>query len=117
MPRPILLLAMSPQGEARLARAFASIRARETQPNYILLTTRSGGQRPVDGIETVWCDADKRGASAFLALMRRLSWQDFEVVYDFEASFLTRFMRFCLWPRPKWHVWPFLTCGNRASNL
>ncbi|MBI1262113.1 MAG: hypothetical protein GC184_10345 [Rhizobiales bacterium] len=117
MSGQILLLAFSPEAEARLVEDLPLIREAEPAAHYVLLTGKALFQTPPDGIKTIWREADKRGAGAFLALMRRLSWQQFEAVYDLEASFLSGFMRFCLWPRPKWHVWPFLTCGNRASNL
>lgn len=116
MPLPVLLVAISPEGQSRLARERAPLLASLPETKIVLLTS-AAATAMLDGAGEVWRDGDRRGASAFLARMRRLSWAGFGAVYDFDATFFTKIMRICLWPRPKWHVWPFLTCSNRASNL
>lgn len=113
---PILLVAISPEARDRFAQQGAELLTRLPETEIILLTSSASLVAPI-GVGEVWGDGDRRGASAFLARMRRLSWAGFGAVYDFDATFFTKIMRICLWPRPKWHVWPFLTCSNRASNL
>lgn len=116
MTAPVLLLALSPVAQTRLRAQWQNLRNAIGERPIVLLTAGSDLSLPDPAVE-VWRDGARRGAGAFLALMRRLSWAGFDAVYDIDATFQTQIMRFCLWPRPKWHVWPFLTCGNRASNL
>lgn len=116
MTAPVLLVALSSAAQMRLRQDAERLLASFPDTRIILLTGQDAMVAP-DRVAEVWHDGDRRGAGAFLARMRRLSWAGFGAVYDFDATFFTKFMRICLWPRPKWHVWPFLTCSNRASNL
>lgn len=116
MTAPVLLLALSPRAQARFSRDAGPLLASLPETGIVLLTSHDAITVP-DQVGEVWRDGDRRGAGAFLARMRRLSWAGFGTVYDFDDTIFTKFMRICLWPRPKWHVWPFLTCSARASNL
>lgn len=82
---------------------IAAIREAHPAARLILLTTPAG-RHALQGFDgTCWEDGAAKGASAFLARARRLSWASAAHIYDLEASRVTRFLRFCVWPRPQWH--------------
>jgi len=82
---------------------IAAIREAHPAASLILLTTPEG-RRALEGFAgTCWEDGAAKGASAFLARARRLSWASAAHIYDLEVSRVTRFLRFCVWPRPQWH--------------
>lgn len=88
-------------GPAR--KALGAIRAAHSGARLILLTTPEGRRKAGDIADSCWEDGAIRSASAFLARARRLSWASPAHIYDLEGSRMTRFMRFCVWPRPQWH--------------
>jgi len=83
---PILLVAISPEARDRFAQQGAELLTRLPETEIILLTSSASLVAPI-GVGEVWRDGDRRGASAFLARMRRLSWAGFGAVYDFDATF------------------------------
>lgn len=98
----ILIIALTPD-----AAREASLRGlREGQPdaNLVLLTNPQGAARLAPLANEVWSEGLARGPGRFLALARRISWMSFSAVHDLEATPLTRVMRFCVWPRPKWYL-------------
>lgn len=98
----ILVIALTPDA-AREARLRA---LREAYPdvNLVLLTSPQGAVRLAPMADEVWSEGLARGPGRFLALARRVSWMSFSAVHDLEATSLTRAMRFCVWPRPKWRL-------------
>lgn len=97
-----ILFTPSAEGEA----ALRAIRARHGAARLIALTTPAAAPRLRPLADEVWADGLARGPSRLLALLRRLAWASPGHIYDLEATRLTRFMRLCVWPRPKWHIWP-----------
>jgi hypothetical protein len=89
--------------EPARADALRQIRVRHPDSSLFLLTTPMGAQGLSGLVDDVWIEGAVRGPGRFLALLRRISWMRFAHVYDLEARPLTRFMRFCVWPRPRWH--------------
>ncbi len=55
---------------------------------------------------TVWPDGAPRGVLRLLALVRRISWAQFAVIHDFDASRRTRAYRWFVRPTPPWSVSP-----------
>lgn len=98
----ILVIALTPDA-TREARLHA---LREAYPdaNLVLLTSPQGAARLALLADEVWGEGVARGPGRFLALVRRISWMSFSAAHDLEAAPLTRVMRFCVWPRPKWHL-------------
>jgi hypothetical protein len=95
-----ILLTPGAEGERRLQR----LRMRTQGARLVLLTTPAAASRLAGFADEVWGEGVARGPGRFLALVRRISWMSFAEVHDLEASPLTRLMRFCVWPRPKWHL-------------
>lgn len=83
---------------------LAAIRAAHPGSRLILLTTPQGRREVGEMADLCWEDGAARGASGFLARMRRLSWASPGHIHDLEGSSMTRFLRFCVWPRPQWHA-------------
>ena len=100
--RPVIAIWLGAGGPARRA-ALAGLRARHAGLPLILLTTPEGARAAEGLADEIWSDGAARGAAAFLARARRLSWAGPAIVYDLEGSRATRFLRFCVWPRPQWH--------------
>lgn len=98
----ILAILLTPDA-AREARLRA---LREAYPdaNLVLLTSPQGAARLAHLADEVWSEGVAKGPGRFLALVRRVSWMSFSAVHDLEAAPLTRVMRFCVWPQPKWHL-------------
>ncbi len=90
-------------GHGPARKALGAIREAHPKARLILLTTPEGARNAGDIADICWEDGAKRSASAFLARVRRLSWASALHIYDLEGSPMTRFMRFCVWPRPQWH--------------
>ncbi|MBX3494347.1 MAG: hypothetical protein KF899_15380 [Parvibaculum sp.] len=100
---PVIVIWLGSGGPARRA-ALAPLRVRHAGAPLILLTTPDGA-RAADGLaDEIWSDGAARGAAAFLVRARRLSWASPAIVYDLEGSPATRFLRFCVWPRPQWRL-------------
>lgn len=57
---------------------------------------------------TVWPDGAPRGILRLLALVRRIAWAQFAAIYDFDVSRRTKAYRWCVRPRPPWHVYPLV---------
>lgn len=98
---PVLVIWLDPDGEAEAR--LGLLHALYHGARIVVLTRPEARSRFVGMAEEVWSEGDVRGPSRFLALMRRISWMSFTHVHDLDGSFLTRFMRLCVWPRPKWH--------------
>lgn len=79
------------------------MRLAHPEARLILLTTPEGRGHAGGLADEYWEDGAVKGASAFLARARRLSWASAGHIYDLEASRTTRFLRLCVWPRPHWH--------------
>jgi len=98
----ILVIALTPDA----AREASLRKLREACPdaNLVLLTSPEGAARLAPLADEVWSEGVAKGPGRFLALARRISWMSFSAVHDLEAAPLTRVMRFCVWPRPKWRL-------------
>ncbi len=90
-------------GVCRAEQDIKAIRSAHPGTRLILLTTPDGRREAGDLADECWQDGAVKGASAFLARARRLSWASAEHIYDLETSRTTRFLRLCVWPRPQWH--------------
>lgn len=95
-----ILLTPGTKAEARLR----AIRTSHPGANLVLLTAPENAGRLAGLADEVWSEGLAKGPGRFLALARRISWMSFSEVHDLEASPLTRMLRFCVWPRPKWHL-------------
>ncbi|MCE9650133.1 MAG: hypothetical protein K8R18_10975 [Parvibaculum sp.] len=98
----VLAILLTPDADAEAG--LHAVRALHGNAKLTLLTTPDAAPRLTGLADEIWSEARARGPGRFLALMRRISWVGFTHVYDLEASPLTRIMRFCVWPRPKWHL-------------
>lgn len=101
---PIIVIWFGAGGSERAAAVFAALRKRHAGSRLILLTTRMAAGQAGRLADEVWTDGAARGATAFLARARRLSWASPGAVYDLEGSPATRGLRFCVWPRPQWRL-------------
>ncbi|WP_421864638.1 hypothetical protein [Parvibaculum sp.] len=101
--RAVIAIWLGAGGEAHVRAALATIGAAHEGARLILLTTPEGRRKAGDLADMSWEDGAARGAGAFLARARRLSWASAPHIYDLEGSRATRFMRLCVWPRPQWH--------------
>jgi hypothetical protein len=91
-------------GGAAHARAMLlAVRSAHPAARLILLTTPDGWKAAGDLASFGWEDGALRGASAFLARARRLSWASPDHIYDLEVSPMTKLLSKCVWPRPQWH--------------
>ncbi|MGV8995726.1 MAG: hypothetical protein ACOH12_02125 [Parvibaculaceae bacterium] len=99
--RPILVIALS--SKAKAAAVMSGIRADHPTARLVLLVGEPASPVLMQGADEVWPEGAARGPARFLALMRRMSWMGFSDIYDAEESAVTRFMRLCVWPRPRWH--------------
>jgi hypothetical protein len=95
-----ILLTGSAAGEA----ALSALRKAHPGAHLVVLTRMDAISRLSPLADEVWGEGVPRGPVRFLALMRRMSWMGFAHVHDLEGTLITRFMRFCVWPRPVWHA-------------
>jgi hypothetical protein len=98
----ILAILLTPDAEAETR--LHALRMSGNGARLVLLTTPAAANRLAGLADEVWSEGVTRGPGRFLALVRRISWMSFAEVHDLEASPLTRLMRFCVWPRPKWYL-------------
>lgn len=103
MSETVIAIWFGAGGEAHAAAGLEAIRARHPAARLILLTSlkAAGPHRAL--ADEAWEDGAVKGASAFLARARRLSWASPGHIYDLEGNLATRFLRLCVWPRPQWH--------------
>ena len=99
--RPVLVIALS--SKAKAAALLAGARADHPAARLVLLVGEPASPALMRAADEIWPEGAARGPARFLALMRRMSWMGFSDIYDAEGSALTRFMRLCVWPRPRWH--------------
>lgn len=97
--RPVLAILFDPGRAAFLA----EVRRRHAASPLILITTPAAASRLAPLADEIWAEGLARGPARFLALVRRIAWARVAHIYDLEGSFPTRFMRFCVWPKPQWH--------------
>ena len=90
-------------GAAEGANRLNAVRKAHPAAKLVLMTTPEGAAALASSADETWEDGAVRGASAFLARARRLSWASPAHIYDLEGSRATRFLRLCVWPRPQWH--------------
>jgi|TARA_R110000824_G_scaffold118960_14_gene272241 hypothetical protein len=102
--RAVLVLLLAPRADAE--DRLRAVRAGIGDARIVLLTSPAAVARLSPLADEVWSEGLAHGPARFLALVRRISWMEFAAIYDCEGSFMTRFLRFCVWPRPKW-------CGFR----
>lgn len=101
---PVIAIWLGAGGPEYATAMLGALRTRHAGSRLILLTTPEAA-RQVEGLaDEVWADGAARGAAAFLARARRLSWASPAFVCDLEGSPATRFLRFCVWPRPQWRL-------------
>lgn len=109
MSETVIAIWLGAGGASHARENLAAIRAAHPDAGLIVLTTprcrrEVEGRHEAEGLAgTFWEDGAVRGAPAFLARARRLSWASAVHIYDLEGSRVTRFLRFCVWPRPQWH--------------
>ena len=112
--RPVIAIWLGAGGPEHAMATLAALRTRHPGLHLVLLTTAAAA-RPADGLaDEVWTDGAVRGAGAFLARARRLSWASPALIYDLEASRATRWLRLCVWPRPQWR---FVAPGSQMPPL
>ncbi|MDX5366769.1 MAG: hypothetical protein LPK88_10040 [Alphaproteobacteria bacterium] len=104
MSGTVIAIWLGAGGAAHARAELAAIRVEHPGACLILLTTPRGRREAGEMADTCWEDAAARGASGFLARARRLSWASPSHIHDLEASPMTRFLRFCVWPRPQWRA-------------
>lgn len=103
MTRPVLLLRLRPWKGGEWQAAIGKIRAAHPEAPLFLLTVPVAARTAPEGaFDEIWQDGAPRGLFALLALMRRLSWASFEVVYDAESGVRPRLYRLLLRPAPGW---------------
>ncbi|MES1989452.1 MAG: hypothetical protein V4441_00695 [Pseudomonadota bacterium] len=100
-PRPVLVIALSSKTKA--AAIVSGARMDHPSARLVLLVGAPASPALMAAADEVWSEGAARGPARFLALMRRMSWMGFSDIYDAEESMVTRFMRLCVWPRPRWH--------------
>jgi hypothetical protein len=103
MSETVIAILLRPGGDEAAGEALKLIRSRHPSANLVLLTSQGAAPGLRTLADEVWTDGAARGPSRFLALVRRLAWASPAHIYDLEAAGMTRFMRLCVWPRPKWH--------------
>lgn len=100
-PRPVLVIALTSRDEA--ADVMARVRVTHPKARLVLLVGEKAAPALMSAADEVWPEGVARGPARFLALMRRMSWMGFSDIYDAEGTQMTRFMRYLVWPRPRWH--------------
>ncbi|ABS61829.1 hypothetical protein Plav_0206 [Parvibaculum lavamentivorans DS-1] len=103
MSKPVIALWFGAGGEAHAEAGLKAIRESHPGVRLLLLTRREAAGAHHALADEIWDDGAVRGASAFLARARRLSWASPGHIYDLEGSRMTVFLRLCVWPRPQWH--------------
>lgn len=98
--RSVLVLLLSPRADAE--DRLRGVRAEIGDGRLVLLTTPAAVARLSPLADEVWGEGLAHGPARFLALVRRISWMGFFAIYDCDGSFMTRFLGFCVWPRPHW---------------
>jgi hypothetical protein len=109
MRAPVLLIRLRPWQDAEWERVRATLEAAHPETPFWLL---SAGQPlpPWAGsfFREIWQDGAPRGPGRWLALMRRLSWGGFAVIYDGEGpeggAAQIKLWRFLVRPAPEWRV-------------
>lgn len=104
MSATVIAIWLGAGGQAHARAELAAIRAEHPGSRLILLTTPEGRREAGEMADLCWEDAAARGATGFLARARRLSWASPSHIHDLEGSRMTRFLRFCVWPRPQWRA-------------
>lgn len=104
MSATVIAIWLGAGGQAHARAELAAIRAEHPGSRLILLTTPEGRREAGEMADLCWEDAAARGATGFLARARRLSWASPSHIHDLEGSPMTRFLRFCVWPRPQWRI-------------
>ena len=102
MSATVIAIWLGAGGQAHARAELAAIRLEHPGSRLILLTTPEGRREAGEMADLCWEDAAARGATGFLARARRLSWASPSHIHDLEGSQMTRFLRFCVWPRPQW---------------
>jgi len=100
-PAPVFVISVAPSVSAVLW--LERVRAAHPGARVVLLTKKDAQMGLTRQADDVWSEGMARGPARFLALARRISWMSFGHVYDFDATPVSRFLRFCVWPRPQWH--------------
>ncbi|MEX2248846.1 MAG: hypothetical protein WD671_04380 [Parvibaculum sp.] len=100
----IIAIWLGAGGPERATATLDALRDSHVGSRMILLTTPDAPRSVVECADDVWIDGAVRGAAAFLARARRLSWASPAFVYDLEGSPATRWLHFCVWPRPQWRL-------------
>lgn len=103
MSETVIAIWLGAGGAAHARPALQALRGAHSGARLILLTTPEGQKAAGDLADIGWEDGALRGASAFLARARRLSWASSGHIYDLEMSPATKLLRLCVWPRPQWH--------------
>lgn len=103
MSGAVIAIWLGAGGEVRAEEGLAAIRARHPGTQLLLLTRPecTGPHRRL--ADEIWEDGAVKGASAFLARARRLSWASAAHIYDLEGNLAVTLLRLCVWPRPHWH--------------
>lgn len=103
MRKTVIAVWLGAGGAAHARASLLAVRGAHPAAHLILLTTPDGLKAAGDLVDSGWEDGALRGAPAFLARARRLSWASADHIYDLEVGPMTRLLRFCVWPRPQWH--------------
>lgn len=103
MSGAVIAIWLGAGGESAAAAGLTAIRARHPGTRLLLLTRPECAGPHRELADEIWEDGAVKGASAFLARARRLSWASPGHIHDMEGNLATRLLRLCVWPRPQWH--------------
>jgi len=86
---------------------LAALQADHPEAVFTLLTHGAAGlpgQEQAFRAGQIWPDGAVTSPARLLALLRRLSWAQFDHVYDLAPCLRTRIYRYLTRPQPIWHI-------------
>jgi hypothetical protein len=101
--RRLVLLLSKDAGGTRAPEQVKQALHRLGHEAELTILTNQDTQQFAAGLGDLWPDGHPRGFLRWLALMRRISWADFDEIVDFENSLRTRFYRWAIRPCPAWY--------------
>ena len=92
------------------SRALANAIGRHRDAVSLTVLISPAQQDEATGADEIWVFT-RLGPTGFLALVRRISWRQFERVDQFRTGTFG-WLRYCVWPRPPW----FYLSGNGEGS-